>query len=48
MFMEEKGKRSLSSVLLLFHNGEVLFMRNNRSKKKVKAEWKNPVDDSGL
>ena len=48
LFMEEKGKRSLSSVLLLFHNGEVLFMRNNRNKKKVKAEWKNPVDDSGL
>ena len=23
-------------------------MRNNRSKKKVKAEWKDPLDDSEL
>ena len=49
LFKEEKGRTFLNSVLLLFHNGEVLFLRNNRSKKKVcMYVWKDPMDDSEL
>ena len=53
LFIEEKvndtiSQTFLNSVLLLFHNGEALFLRNNRAKKKIKAEWKDPVDDSEL
>jgi hypothetical protein len=53
LFMEVKvnnsiSKTFLSSVLLLFNNGEVLFLRSNKDKKKIKAEWKDPVDDFEL
>ena len=50
LFVDDTTKDSivLDSVLMLFHNGEVLLLRSDMTKNKVKAEWKDSLDYSKM
>ena len=50
MFVDDTTKDSIviNSVLMLFHNGEVLLLRSDMRKNKVKAKWKDSLDKSKM